>query len=86
MLEAYVNPELDHLRVLRFLFVLLVYGEARSLGTMSYYGLYTQLSCVVTGLYSLPRTLGRLREYDGGQAYINPNLGHLWDTSSLVTL
>ena len=53
---------------------------------MSQYGMYTQLSYVVTGLYSLPRTLGRLREYDGGQAYISPNLGHLWDTSSLITL
>ena len=40
----------------------------------------------VTGLYSLPRTLGRLREYDGVQAYINPNLDHLWNTSSLIIL
>ena len=53
---------------------------------MSQYGLYTQLSYDVTGLYSLPRTLGRLSEYDGGQAYISPNLGHLWNTSSLVRL
>ena len=54
---------------------------------MSQYGLYTKLSYFVTGLYSLPWTLGRLREYDGGLAYINPNLGHLRDTTkTLLTL
>jgi hypothetical protein len=53
---------------------------------MSKYGLYTQLSYVVTGLYSLPRTLCRLNEYAGGQAYINPTLDHLWNTSSLAIL
>jgi hypothetical protein len=35
VLEAYLNPELDHLHVLRKSFVLLVYGEAWSPGTMS---------------------------------------------------
>jgi hypothetical protein len=53
---------------------------------MSKCGLYTQLSYVVTGLYFLPRTLGRLSEYDGGRAYINPTLDHLWNTSSLDIL
>ena len=53
---------------------------------MLYYGLYTQLSYGLKGLYSLPRTLDRYREYDGGQAYINPNLGHLRDTKPMVTL
>ena len=52
---------------------------------MFQYGLYTQLSYGLTGVYSLPRTLGRLREYDGGQAYINSNLAHLRDTKPLAT-
>ncbi len=46
---------------------------------MFQYGLCTKLAYGLTGLYSLPRTLVRLREYDGGQAYMKPNLGHPWD-------
>ncbi len=53
---------------------------------MFYYGLYTQLSYDLTFLYSLPMTHGRLREYEGGQAYITSNLDHMRDTNPLVTL